>query len=227
MILLEFLGIDKIIPYAKYKRTIHPINMLALVSRGRDLPPALLSLEQLYSLLEKHHLFSLGLWIFPPGLGRWQLCFRHHLLGMGQQESSITRNHLFQKEIILSAQFTDTKWTAQHFLTAALRHSTWGRAAAKQTCRQPGGTSVLTQPLLSQKLEYQDINVESGASSFQRATDAVEVSIFSVAFKPYNFVCVCVCVSKNRKLVLIVTYEVPYGYSIILASHGAACAYGK
>ena len=34
-------------------------------------------------------------------------------------------------------------------------------------------------------------------------------------------------VSKNRKLVLIVTYEAPYGYSIILASHGAACAYGK
>ena len=34
-------------------------------------------------------------------------------------------------------------------------------------------------------------------------------------------------VSKNRKLVLIVAYEAPYGYSIILASHGAACAYGK
>jgi hypothetical protein len=34
-------------------------------------------------------------------------------------------------------------------------------------------------------------------------------------------------VSKNRKLVLIVTYEAPYGYTIILASHGAACAYGK
>lgn len=34
-------------------------------------------------------------------------------------------------------------------------------------------------------------------------------------------------VSKNRKLVLIVTYEAPYGYSIILASHGDSFAYGK
>lgn len=51
----------------------------------------------------------------------------------------------------------------------------------------------------------------------------MEVSIFSVAFKLYDFF----LVSKNRKLVLIVTYEAPYGYSIIVASHGAACAYGK
>lgn len=53
---------------------------------------------------------------------------------------------------------------------------------------------------------------------------AVEVSIFFVAFKLCDFFFL---VSKNRKLVLIVTYEAPYGYSIILASHGAVCAYGK
>lgn len=48
-------------------------------------------------------------------------------------------------------------------------------------------------------------------------------------FSPWhlNRMNLCMCVSKNRKLVLIVTYEAPYGYTIILASHGAACAYGK
>lgn len=40
-------------------------------------------------------------------------------------------------------------------------------------------------------------DVQIGTSSFQRAAGAVEVSIFSLAFKPYEFVYVCV---KEQKI---------------------------
>ena len=79
------LGIDKIILYAKYKRTIHPINMPALVSRGStSVPSPPQPRTIIIHSLKNIPCFHLELCILPAGLGRWQCCFRHHLLEMGQ-----------------------------------------------------------------------------------------------------------------------------------------------